>query len=1075
MGKNYKTSLTAATLLSAMLMPGYQAFATGGGASGKASVLPAAVAPSQLAPEADARTVTGVVTDANDGEPLVQAAVMVEGDPSSTVVTNIDGEFSIKIKAGIKNPVLQVTSIGYEKALVPVEDMANLKIQLKPSDNALNEVVVVGSGTQKKVSVTGAIAQLKGDELKMPASTLTNSLAGKFAGVYANNTTGQPGSGAEFYIRGISNFSNKSATPLILLDDVEISSSDLNYIPAENIASFSVLKDASATAIYGARGANGVMIITTKGGDYNTKTKVNVSFENAFNILDDLPDFVDGATYMELYNKAQFYRTPGQAATYSDTQIERTRSGKNPYLYPDVDWGKTLFKKMATRQRANINVSGGGSKVKYYMSLEVLHENGHYNVEKLYSWNNNIQNYNYTFQNNISYKLTSTTTVSMNMNAQIRQNVRPNVNAETLFGYVQLYNPVLFPVKFPAREGYDQILFGSLDYTSTYFVDNPYAKMNSSYYQSNENTTNTVIKIDQNFDFITKGLKFQGWVNFKNWGQKYYSRSITPYKYKAAANAGADGDWENPIFPLQKLADGTNYIAESDLTNNGDNTFELQANLNYSRVFAGKHDVTAMVLYRMREYRENKLLPNRNQGISGRVTYDYDHRYLAEFNFGYNGTERLAKGKRFGFFPAGSLGWVISNESFWQPLSDVVSHFKIRGSYGLVGSDDLAKPNGAYFLFFDQLTGGVIDGLTWYPGAGGSAGWGATLGGPQVLYYGSRDITWEKVKKMDIGVDLRFFNDALGLTLDYFVDKRYDMFMKRNSWPSMLGYGDMMPYAEVGRAENRGFEGSVTYNKNLNSETSISFTGNFTYNKNKLVNADELNYRYKWQRQTGLPLNHTRGYIAEGLFRSQEEIDNSPVQNLGSTVMVGDIKYRDLNGDGQINQDDQTMISQYGTVPALQYGFGATLNWRSFDFGFFFTGSAKRKILLSGAMMNGVSNNIAPFQPGSGTTPRNVLSWIADNAFDPEKGNFDAKYPLMGIQSAQVANNTVASTYWMRNGDFLRLRNIEIGWSFPLGRVYLSGVNLVNFTSFKFWDPELKSWYSYPLQRTVNVGVQFNL
>lgn len=1070
MRKNLKPSLTAAILLSAMALPGN---ALAAGKSGADKAAPAVATAPSPAPKAEARTVTGVVTDATDGEPLIQASVMLEGDPKSQVVTDINGEFTIKVKPGIKNPVLQVSYLGYQKALVPIEDMAVINVALKPEANALNEVVVVGSGVQKKVSVTGAISQVKGDELKMSSSTLTNNLAGKFAGVYANNTSGQPGSGADFYIRGISNFSNKSATPLILLDDVEISASDLNYVPAENIASFSVLKDASATAIYGARGANGVMIVTTKGGDYNTKTKVNVSLENAFNILDDLPDFVDGATYMELYNKAQFYRTPGQAITYTQEDIDRTRSGKNPYLYPDVDWGKTLFNKMATRQRANVNVSGGGSKVKYYMSLEVLHENGHYNTEKLYSWNNNIQNYNYTFQNNISYKLTSTTTVSMNLNAQIRQNVSPNVTAETLYRYVQSYNPVLFPVTFPAREGYDQILYGSLDYTSTYFVDNPYAVMNTSYYQANQNTMNTVIKVNQELDMITKGLTFQAWVNFKNWGTKYFSRSITPYKYKAAAGAGAE-NWEDPIFPLQKLADGTNYISESDLTNNGDNTFEMQANFNYSRVFDGKHDVTAMLLYRMREYRANALLPNRNQGLSGRVTYDFAHRYLAEFNFGYNGTERLAKKKRFGFFPAASLGWVVSNEPFWKPIDNVVNHFKIRGSYGLVGSDDLVKPNGAYFLYFDQLSGGGLSGLTWRPGAGGSAGWGATLGGPQILYYGSKDITWEKVKKLDIGVDLRFW-DVLGITLDYFLDKRYDMFMQRKSWPSMLGYGDMMPYAEVGRAENRGFEGSLNFNKNLNSETAISVTANFTYNKNKLVDADELNYRYPWQRQTGLPLNHTRGYIAEGLFHSQEEIDNSPVQNLGSTVMVGDIKYRDLNGDGQINQDDQTMISPYGTVPALQYGFGATLNWRNWDFGFFFTGSAKRKILLSGAMMNGVANNIAPFQPGSGSTPKNVLTWIADNAFDPEKGNFDAEYPLMGIQSAQVANNTVASTYWMRNGDFLRLRNLEIGWTFPLGRIYVSGINLVNFTSFKFWDPELKSWYSYPLQRSVNVGVQFNL
>lgn len=1071
--------VATAALLSALLLPSAQIFAStvpGNGSSDNSAAQPR---PSWAAPQSTApdqtRTITGTVVDANDGEPLIQATVTVEGDPSNVVVTNLEGEFSIKIKASTKKPVLIVTYIGYEKAQVPVEDIANIKISMKPETNALNEVVVVGAGYQKKVSVTGAISQLKGDQLKLSSSTLTNNLAGKFAGVYANNTSGQPGSGADFYIRGISNFSNKSATPLILLDDVEITASDLNYVPAENIESFSVLKDASATAIYGARGANGVMIITTKGGDYNAKTNVNVTFENAFNILNSMPEFVDGATYMELYNKAQAYRTPLVAPRYTQEQIDRTRSGENPYLYPDVDWQETLFKKMAMRQRANINVSGGGSKVKYYMSLEANHENGHYRTEKLYSWNNNIQNYNYTFQNNISYKLTSTTTVSMNMNTQIRQQVQPNVNSESLFNYTLQYNPTLFPVTYPARDGYNHILYGTYELAGGQFLTNPYAAMNTSFWQYNQNTLNTVIKLNQDLDFITKGLKLQAWVNFKSWGSKLFTRSITPYTYVAADGAGSGDSWQDPIFDLRRGATGTNYISDGNLTNNTTNTFEMQANLNWTRSF-GSHDLSAMVLYRMREYRDeySSLLPNRNQGFSGRVTYDYDSRYLAEFNFGYNGTERLAKGHRFGFFPAGSLGWVISNEEFWEPISPVVSYFKIRGSYGLVGSDDIVKPNGAYFLYYDQLTNGVINGLTWQPGAGGSAGWGASLGGPQIIYYGTTDLGWEKVKKLDIGVDFRLWN-SLNVALDYFVDKRYDMFMQRNSWPSMLGYGDMMPYAPVGRAENKGFEGSLTYNERITNDLSFSLTANFTYNKNKLINMDELSYRYPWQYQTGLPLNHTRGYIAEGLFKSQEEIDNSPVQNLGSTVMVGDIKYRDLNGDGQINQDDQTMISEYGTVPRLQYGFGATINWKKFDFGFFFTGSAKRTLLISGAMMNGVDNAPSPFQQTPGNAPRNVLSWIAESAFDPDKGNFDAEYPLMGINVTDVANNTVASTFWTRSGAFMRLRNVELGWTFPLGRVYVSGVNLLNFTSFKLWDPELKSWKTYPMQKTVNVGVQFNI
>lgn len=1076
MRKRLSISLTAVALLS--MMAPTQAVASGSNAMAPSG---AAVPSQPAAPKAgEARTVTGTVTDAVDGTALAMATVSVVGDVKTVAVADADGNFTIKLKAGLKNPHLQVTYVGYKKAIVPVEDLAHLQIAMEPEGNSLNEVVVVGAGVQKKVSVTGAISQLKGDDLKISASTLTNSLAGKFAGVFANNTSGQPGSGAEFYIRGISNFAGKSATPLILLDDVEISAADLNYIPAENIKSFSVLKDASATAIYGARGANGVMIITTKGGDYNTKTNINVTVENAFNVLSSLPEFVDGARYMEMFNFSQKMRNPLELPKYSQDDIDRTRSHENPYLYPDVDWQSVLFKQMAMRQRANVNVSGGGSKVKYYMSLEVNHEDGHYKTEKLYSWDNNITNWNYTFQNNLSYKLTPTTTVSMNMNAQIRKKSSPNVASSTLFNYASSYNPTLMPYWYDPSavqqvnsngdvingEDFGHYIYPAYVITGGHRMVNPYAVLNTSYAESNENTLNTVIKINQELDFITQGLKFQGWVNFKNWSSKSFTRSINPYYYEPKSGQIDREDWNQPGFriDLQRSGadDATNYIAESAVGTSGDNTYEIQTNLNWQRKFNDVHDLSAMVLYRMREYRGGSVLPNRNQGVSARATYDYDSRYLVEFNMGYNGTERLAKGHRFGFFPAGSLGWVVSNEKFWEPLASTVSLFKLRGSYGLVGSDAISGPKGTYFFYLDQIAGGTINGLTWTPGAGRSD-WGTTYGGPQISYYGVTDLGWEKVKKLDLGIDLRFW-DNLNVTIDLFRDYRYNIFMQRACWPGDLGYGDMMPYSAIGEIENKGIEGSVSYNHTFTPDLSVSFTGNFTYNVNKLINGDELNYRYKWQKETGLPLNHIRGYIAEGLFRSQEEIDNSPEQKLGSTPLVGDIKYRDLNGDGVINTDDQTMIADCGSTPRLQYGFGATVRYKNFDAGFFFTGSGKRMKSLNGLM---------PFMYIN--APSNVMKWIADNCFDPEKENFDALFPRLGVGEGYVANNTVASTHWLRNASFCRLRNVEVGYNFSLGRVYLSGVNLLNFTSFKYWDPELGNWNSYPLQKTVNVGIQLNI
>ena len=529
------------------------------------------------------RTVTGTVVDAVDGEPLPGATVAVVGDKSAITATDIDGNFSLSIPAK-KNVTLLVTYVGYKEMRVPIGDLGFVKVELKGDDNTLDEVVVVGSGTQKRVSVTGAITSVKGDDLKLPSTNLTNALAGKIAGVIAQTTSGEPGSAAEFYIRGIGTFGGR-ATPLILLDDVEISANDLNYVPAENIESFSILKDASATAIYGSRGANGVMIVKTKGGDYNSQTKIGVSFDASFNFLDKFPDFVDGARYMEMYNIARVSR--GNDLRYTNDEIRWTRNGVNPYLYPDVNWGDILFRNMASRQRGNVNVSGGGSKVKYYMAIDVQHEDGLLNSEKLYSWNNNIQLYNYTFQNNISYKLTSSTTISMNMNAQVRQKSGPNAGAKDIFNYTLTTTPISFPVTWPAQEGDEHIRYASRRY-SEHVLQNPYAVLNTSYSQTNETTLNTVVKLNQGLDFITKGLRFEAWVNLKSWSSMSFNRSITPYYYELAGRASnymTNGELnpykEGDIYRTNQIQTGTVYLNESALGRSTDQTFELQARFDW--------------------------------------------------------------------------------------------------------------------------------------------------------------------------------------------------------------------------------------------------------------------------------------------------------------------------------------------------------------------------------------------------------------------------------------------------------------------------------------------------------------
>ena len=992
------------------------------------------------------RTVTGTVVDAENGDPVIGATVVVKGQKDG-VITDLDGNFTIAISGS--KAQLEFSYIGYRKKTVDVGDLGVINVKMESDNQLLSEVVVVGAGTQKKVSVTGSITSVKGLELKAPSSSLTTSFAGKLAGVISMTSTGEPGAASEFYIRGVSTFGGR-ATPLILLDDVEISTADLNNIPAETIESFSILKDASATAIYGARGANGVMLITTKTGKENEKTRINVTVENSFNKPMNFPDFVNGATWMEMYNEAQLTRNPGATPKYSQLDIDNTRNQINPYIYPDVQWKDVIFKNMNMNQRANVNISGGGSKASYYMSLQANHDTGLLDTKKVYSYNNNINNWGYNFQNNISYKITSTTKIDLHMNAQIRNKKGPNYSTSDLFAQMLYCNPINFPVTFPAQPGDTHIRFGNAIWTGSSVRTNPYAYMLSSFKEYNENTLNTSLKINQKLDFVTKGLSVQAMVNWKNWASSSYNRTIEPYYY------GIKGGSYNPSNPtdyeIERLGtSGTDYLKTSDISKASDQTFYLDARVNYDRQF-NLHHVTGMLMYMQREYRSS-VLPERNQGFSGRFTYDYGQRYLVELNFGYNGTERLAKKERFEFFPAVSLGWVISNEKFFEPMTKYIDNLKIRGSYGLVGSDETGLSAGAqHFLYIDQVSLNNIGFTT-------GVDMNYTLYGPLVTNYAVVNGGWERVKKLDIGIDLELFRQ-LTITADYFNEKRYNILLHREAWPESLGYYTAKPWSNKGKVDNWGIELSVNWRKEFTKDLYVDFRGNFTYTENKYVNLDEPVYPYVWKTSTGKPLSRTTGYIAQGLFSSQEEIDNSPTQNLGSTVKPGDIKYRDVNGDGKIDGSDQVMISPYGTTPRIKYGLGMNVTYKKFDFGVFFNGSAKRTIMISG---------ISPF----GQSDYNVMQFIADDYWSESNPNPNAKYPRLGLTSSQTANNTVASTYWMRNGNFIRFKTLELGYKFKYGRVYLNGDNIAVFSPFKLWDPEL-SWNAYPLQRTFNIGVQLN-
>lgn len=998
--------------------------------------------------EQDGRILKGTVLDADSGEPVIGAYLVDSRNQNNYVMTDIDGRFQITIRD--RRTSLTVSMIGYQTQNVDVTNIGEITIRLV-SDNLLEESVVVGAGTKKRVSITGAIASVDGEILKMPTSSLTSSLAGKLAGVIQMNNSGAPGSTSEFYIRGIGTFGGRS-TPLILLDDVEISSGDLNRIPPETIKSFTVLKDASATAIYGVRGANGVMLITTKQGTNNSRAKVGVTLETSAVSPMQMPEFVDGATWMELYNEGQLARGAA-AARYTQEMIDLTRSGKYPLIYPDVDWQKVMFRKGNVNQRANINIQGGGNRASYYMSLQFNHDTGIINAPKDYIFNNNLHNYDYIFQNNISYQLTNTTKLDLHMNAQIYQRNGVAESVNSLFGYVQLTNPVMFPAYFPKQEGDNHIRFGNAILTDNRLRTNPYAAMLDDHAESRSNTLNISLRLEQDLEAITKGLSFQALVNFKNYSTTTFKQSKTAYYYRVTS-----GSWDasNPdVYKLDQLATGNDYVTESYDTPGTDNTFYLDVRLNYKRSF-GKHNVGAMGMFMMRNFQPAQSLPQRNEGLSGLLTYDYENRYLAEFNFGYNGTERLAKGTRFEFFPAFSLGWVPSNEAFWKGgLKNAVGYLKLRGSYGFIGSDGFG---GEHFLYFDNVS---INGGGDYS-TGPAVGSTTTFNSHAVSGYRVDGARWERVKKLNLGVDMNLFNQ-LDVTVEYFQDRRDRIMLRRASWPLILGYWNATPWGQVGKALNHGFEFSVNWNKQITKDIHASLRGNFTYTQNKYLNLDEPDYESVWQAKTGKPLDgyRTEGYIAEGLFISQEEIDNSPDQLLGSTPKPGDIKYRDINGDGRVDNDDVAMISPYGWRPRIQYGFGANIAWKKWDLGVFFNGSAKRTIF---------AGNITAF----GTNDYNVMAFIAKDAWRLDKPNPDAGYPRLGITDGDVANNMVNSSFWMHKGDFIRFKTLELGYSFKFGRVYLNCDNLAVWSPFKLWDPEL-AWNTYPLSRTFTVGLQLSI
>ena len=1002
-------------------------------------------------------TVVGTVISSADNQPIVGANIYVEGTNVGTT-TDAGGNYKLTVPASAKT--VTVSFLGYDTKKISVRDIHLFKlITLADASNKLEDVVVVGFGVQKKESLVGAVQSVKPSDLQTSSSNLSTSFSGKIAGVIAVQKSGEPGAdGANFWIRGISTFGS-GQSPLLILDGVEITDQMLNNIPPETIESFSVLKDATATALYGSRGANGVMIITTKNGRDSEKMTINLRAEFGASAPTRVPKVADGITYMETFNEAR--TTRGEKPYYSNEKIMGTKLGLDPYVYPNVDWYDMLFKDCTFNQNFNFNMTGGAKKIDYFLNASVYNENGIMRKPEASKFDTNINAQKYLFQANVSADATKTTRVSLKMNTQLHYRHAPIQSVSDLFAYAMTGMPCEFPATLPGEESDTFVRFGTNNAWNSGFFTNPYAQLCRGYGDQFRGHFTSALTVNQNLDFITKGLSATGMATFYNRVYSAVYRSFTPFMYQLTDyNIDEAGNYS---YTSNSTNTGTTYLGTTR-GKDGYRELAFQAKIDYARTF-GKHDVGATIVYMQKERNMNisdeqeyAALPYRQQGLAGRVTYGFDKRYLFEANFGYNGSENFAAGKRFGFFPSVAVGWVISNEPFWKGIKEQVNLFKLRASYGLVGNDVISKDYADRFPYLTTVDMG--QGYDVYIGNNFERKYG-----PILSVYGNPNATWEESRKLDIGVEIGLF-DSLNIIFDWFKEKRSGIFMQRTSLPSTFGMSGITPWANIGKVDNSGVDISVDYNKAFSKDLILSLRGTFTYAHNEIVEMDEPKYKWAYQYKAGHPINSIQCLIAEGLFRDEEEIASSPSQDIYATtypIRPGDVKYRDLNDDKIIDDNDMCWTGN-PTVPEIIYGFGFSLKYKGFDCSAFFQGQGKVSILMY---------NYHPFAtaatPGSG-----LMQWIADEHWSEDDPNPKALYPR--LSPLWNNNNTKASTLYVRNGKMLRLKTAEIGYTYKKMRVYVSGTNLLTFAPFKYWDPEKGSGngLGYPLQRTYNLGFQFN-
>jgi len=991
--------------------------------------------------------VSGIITDEND-EGLPGATVKLKGGAKG-VMTDIDGSFSIDVPAGSK---LEISFLGYTPETVQVTG-PTLNVQLRPQSEQLKEVTIVAYGRQTKESVVGAISTIDASQLRIPVGNLSSALAGKIAGAVVMQRNAEPGAGADFWIRGISSFGANNR-PLILVDGIE---RPMDLVDPEDIQTFSILKDATATALYGVRGANGIVLITTKRGT-ESKPKVSAKVEYGFTAPIKLVELANAEQWLNYYNdleldaSGRLQKQPSEVAKYVNNV--------DPELYPNVDWMNTIFKDQASTTRVNVSVSGGTPSVRYYVGGSFYTEGSIFKTDKSEDYDAAMRYDRYNFRANVDINVTRTTELGISLSNVYTTKNRPGYTTDDIYTWTILTTPVSTPTEF--SDGVSAMPLNGY---------NPYYMLNSTgYCQDFTNTAQSLVSLTQDFsDIITPGLKANIKFAWDAANASTVDRRKTPATYYAT---GRDEDG-NLIRNLK--AEGSDYMkSASSFTkwNLNKRTINFEASATYDNTFNKVHHVSGMFNFNMRSLTYNyppsyeQTFPYRNIGIAGRATYSYDNRYFAEFNFGYNGSENFAPKKQFGFFPSYAIGYVISNEKFWEPLTSTISLLKLKASYGEIGNDQIGGER--RFAFNTTMLSGT-PGYIW----GSNHRNEPNSGGISTGIPGNDEVSWETAIKKNIGIELGFFNSALNLNLDYFYEKRSGIFILQESVPSVMG-DNIKQYVNLGKMRNQGIDASLEFNKQF-GDWFVSVRGNFTYNRNKKMYDDKPTPIWAYQSEAGFPYLQQKGLIALGLFESEEDVANSPVQSFGGVVRPGDIKYKDINGDNVIDAYDQVSIG-YSYIPEINYGFGASASWKGLDFSVFFQGVGHITRMLAGASFYGASENM--WDKGQIFAEVAEKRWTVDNP-DP-----NAIYPRHSV--TKVENNQKASTYWQRDCSFIRLKNAEIGYTFPKKwfakagvssmRIYLQGVNLLTFSKFKLWDPELETSFGnrYPQMRTGAIGLNVN-